>query len=158
MSKGTDKSDELRFAVMAYVVARAAHVGAARSALLRAVDDAGRGGGSGPAWADGEIIAPDGISLTVGGDMPDGTVRWQHKMPTAIELERAERALAEAARADTGDDAELREAALDLLAELREPWHGYRPDVAAEVERSRARTERHSAVFDRLCAAAGVWP
>jgi hypothetical protein len=50
------------------------------------------------------------------------------------------------------DDA-LRVAVLDLFAESREPFPGYRLGCASDEEASRARRQRHADVFARLCAA-----
>lgn len=143
-------SDELRAAARAYIAARETHTGAARSALLGALDAAGD---RPDMRADAEVVADDGTALTVGVPGPDGRVSHQWRMPTSVALERAERALGAAVRSASADDAELRAATLDLLAELSEPFIGYRPGFAAEEERSRARLQRHTDVFERLRAA-----
>lgn len=52
--------------------------------------------------------------------------------------------------ADPSASGELLEAARDYLAEHYETWYGYNPDVPEEVERSRARSQRHEDVRVRL--------
>jgi hypothetical protein len=55
-----------------YIAARLAHVGAARGALLRAMDTTDPSGATGPRYADGEQFAPDGVPLTTEGEFPRG--------------------------------------------------------------------------------------
>lgn len=140
-----------------YLRARDAHEGAARGTLMHLIAQVAEVAAGAPlpvdgGWTEAEVIDEDGIALTVcvGGEEPDGQIRHRWKMPTAVVLERAERALeAATAAAPPGD---LRDAARDLLAERRETIYGYRPDVPWEVARNAARWQRHRDVRERLRA------
>lgn len=102
---------DLLTAARAYINAREEHCNAA---LLRVLDESAPA--REPEWLESEVVAPDGIALTVPVDLGDGVVRHQQKMPTCVALERAERNLKQASR--DADDSELRDAALDVFLRL----------------------------------------
>lgn len=144
----TTTPPSLLLAAQAYIDARLVHVGAARAAILRVIEDTVQGL---PAdqWADGKEIAPDGIALTTKCEMPDGSMRWQRVMPSFVALERATRALTVAV-ASSDKDTELCRAAVEVLNEAKEPWHGFDPNNADEKAKADDRARRHSEVFERL--------
>lgn len=132
-------------AARAYIDARLAHCGAARSAILRVIKDA-----QPDQPIDERPAAPVAGSYTR-CEMPDGSVRFRRVMPTFAALERATRTLADAV-ASSDKDTELCRAAIDVLNEAKEPWHGYDPNNATEKARADDRLRRHSEVFERIQA------
>lgn len=150
---------DLTAAARRYIAARHAHTVAAEEAMQRLVRSI-RTSAGGPVkeddgWAPGEVLDEDGVALT--HPVEHGAVtRHRWRMKTSVEQERAEAALREAAQQHPagGPLEPLRAAVLDLLEELGEPFYGWVPGDAAGAARSKARIERHNAVFERLREAA----
>lgn len=161
------RSMSLLDAARRYVTAREVHTSAARDSLAHCLADlaAVEAAEADPeaaaeavevlqraekrGWTESEVIDSDGIALTIRCEREEG-VRYRWKMPTAVEQDRAERALREAVAAAESPEGPLHAAAADLLAELEEPFCGYAPDDIAGKERSEARMRRHNEVFVRL--------
>lgn len=146
----------LLFATYDYVVARNIHARTARVALSRTIQEsASRELDAVAPYARvrdrvaGEpACSPDGFALTNEGSLPDGSQQHHWLLPSAVALQRAEHNLEKAALA--AGESDLRDAASALLAELHEPWRGYRPDIRAEVEQAETRCVRHEEVFEKL--------
>lgn len=164
LSPGQPRKFLLLDLARAYVIAREAHSGAARGALINAVERIkapdeviGEGGpfDEENGWVDKEELAADGIELTCRCELPDGTIRHRRIMPTSIALERAERDL-KAAIEESPHQTEVGDAVRTLFADQKEPFYSYRLDEngepvdPAKKAKMEARSRRYSDVFEQL--------